>query len=901
MSIKLKTTLIITFFALLLSIVLYFFSKTFLLTSFENLERNYTIQKAVIVKDIFNNCLDYVTSLSYDLANWKETYNFLTKKNTNLPEYKFLPENHTLENLNLNFFVIFDKNGNPVFFRGFDLINKKSVEIDEKFLTSLKYIISYRKRNSGYFKTNNHIVILSISDIKNPDTKQKEGLIVIGKFLTKELALKLTSDIFDKIYFSKLDINPKYQLKVDDKNICLIEPKDKSIIISYYTEDITGKKINLLNGEIDRNIYLTGLLTIEQFGVAILFALILIVAGFIISLNKFILSPISNLERILREKISKKDLSFRFKTNRKDEIGNFLISVNTFLDTIQSLTQELKNRDEIFTTISETSPVAIYMYQDGHFIYINKAAEQITGYTLKEIEKMSPFQIIFPEDVEKIKEIYKKREKGEKFISSYHLRIVRKDGEIRHLLVTSNTVIYNNKPAGIGIVIDITEMKELQKQLTFIGTHDNLTGLYNRTFFFEQLKELIEISKDSNKYISVLYIDLNRFKEIINSYGHKIGDIILKEIAERIKSSVKRGDIVSRLSGDEFGIISPNIKEIDDASKIAERIIYKLEKPFNIDGKIIYLTTSVGISVFPVDGKDADSLVRNAQIAMYHAKKTSKKIGKSKFEFYSEELGKIAKERIKIKNLLKYAIENKKDEFMLYYQPIINLQKMKLEGVEALIRWKSSELGLVESEKFIEIAEKSGLIVKLGNMIIEKAITQMKEWYQEGKYDFHLSINISSEQFRSKDFLQSLQELTKDCQCKNKIIFEITETLLVEDVNKAKSIINKIKDMGFKISIDDFGTGYSSLNYLKEFPFDILKIDKSFLDDILENQKSRAIVLSIIELSHNLGALSLSEGIETKEQLELLKEMGCDLGQGYYFSVPLSKEEIQDYLEKNIF
>ncbi len=900
MSIKSKTTLIVTIFAFILSGGLFLFSKKFFLTSFENLERTYTIKKAIIVKDNFNNCLDYVVSLAYDLGNWKETYNFLLKNNTNLSSKKFLPENYTLKNLSINFFVIIDKTGKLIFYRGFDLIKNKPVPLSDKLLTSLKYIWANKKKNSGYFKINDHIVIMAIAPIKNPDNKKVEGYLFTGKFLTKNLALKLTSDVFDKIYFSKVDINPKYQLKVDDSNICLIEPKEKSIFISFFTEDITGKNINLLNGEIDRNIYLTGLLTIEQFNLVILILMIMIVVGFIFSINKFVFSPISNLEKKIRKKISQKDLSFRFKTKRKDEIGTFLTSINTFLDTIQNLTEELKNREEIFTTISETSPVIIYMYQDGHFIYINKAAESISGYSMKEIQSMSPFEIVHPDDIEKIKDTVKRREKGEKFISSYYLRIIRKDGEIRHLLVNSNTVYYNGKPAGIGVAIDITEMKELQRQLAYMGTHDSLTKLYNRNFFFEQLKELIEISKENKKYLAIFHIDLNKFKEIINTYGHKIGDEILKEVAKRIKSSIKKGDIASRLSGDEFGIAIVNLIDIESASKIVERLINSMEEPYNINGKEINLSVSIGISIYPIDGKDAETLIRNAEIAMYHAKKLSKKTNKSRFEFYSEELGKIIEEQLKLKNILKNAIENKKEEFILNYQPIINLKTMKLDGVEALIRWNSSELGFIESEKFIKLAEKSGLMIQLGNLIIEKAIKQLKDWHNRG-INFKLSINISSEQFRNKDFIKNLKELTKDCQCKDKITFEITETLLVEDIEKAKLTLNEIKKMGFNISIDDFGTGYSSLNYLKEFPFDVLKIDKSFLDRIEKDEKSKAIVLSIVELAHNLGALSLAEGIETEEQLQILKEMECDLGQGFYFSAPLSKEEIEEYFKEESF
>ncbi len=900
MSIRLKTLIIIAVFTFLLSGVLYFFSKKFFLTSFENLERNYTVKKVIIVKDNFRNCLEYVISLTNDLSRWKETYNFLAKNNKNLSQQKFLPEKETLKNLSINFFVIFDKEGRLVFYRGYDLVNNKPVPLDTKLISSLNYIQINRKENSGYFKVDDHIVILAIAPVKNPDTDRVEGYMFVGKFLTKKLALKLTSSIFDKIYFSKVDINPKYQLKIDTSNTALIEPKEKSILISYFTEDITGKNINLLNGEIDRNIYLTGLLTIEQFNFIILLFMVFIVLGFMFSINKFIFSPISNLEKKLRDKISKKDLSFRFKTKRKDEIGTFLTSINTFLDTIQSLTEELRDREEIFTTISETSPVIIYMYQDGHFVYINKAAEDVSGYSIEEIQKMSPFDIVHPDDIDKIKDTIKKREKGEKFISSYYLRIIRKDGEIRHLLVNSNTVYYNGKPAGIGIAVDITEMKELQQQLAFMGTHDTLTGLYNRNFFFEQLKELINIYKEDNKSLSVLHIDLNKFKEIINTYGHKFGDSVLKEVAERLKQSTKKSDIVSRLSGDEFGIIITNLKNVEDTSKIVERIISVLEKPYKIGNKNITLTVSIGISIFPIDGKDPDTIIRNAEIAMYHAKKLSKKTGKSNFEFYSEELGKIVEERIKITKILKDAILNKKEEFILYYQPIINLQRNKLDGVEALIRWNSSELGFISSEKFIEIAEKSGLIIQLGNLIIEKAIKQLKDWHSRG-IDFKMSINISSEQFRAKDFIENIWNLTKDCQCRDKITFEITETLLVEDIEKAKSILNRLKEMGFNISIDDFGTGYSSLNYLKEFPFDVLKIDKSFLSDITKNNKSKAIVLSIIELAHNLKAVALAEGIETEEQLKTLKDMGCDLGQGYYFSEPLSKDEIEEFFKKENF
>ncbi len=583
------------------------------------------------------------------------------------------------------------------------------------------------------------------------------------------------------------------------------------------------------------------------------------------------------------------------------KIENVIQSIDEILEKIKNCSEDFNSNSEIFSTLADLSPAGIYLYQDRKFVYINKATERISGYSIDELKKMEPMNLLHPDDYKTVEKIIERRERGEKLEAHHYLRIKHKNGEYRDLYVVSNTVTYKGRPAGIGIALDITEQKDLQKKLAYLSSHDELTGLYNRNFLLEELKELIKLARSNHYSLAFLHIDINKFKEIINLYGHATGDYILKITGQQLKKLLKEDDVIGRLSGDEFGVIIPKLEKIEAVSKITEKIISSIEKPITLKDKEISLTASIGITIYPYDGKTAEDLIKNAEIAMNHAKNISNKENKSKYMFFSYKLGKQIEEKIKLKELLKTALEKNKDEFILYYQPIVNLQTGKLKGFEALVRWENKKFGTLPSEKFIQIAEETGEIINLGKLIIEKAINHIQIWKEKGFDDFKITINISSEQLKSEDFIKFIEETTKNLPQKDRVTLEITESILIQNVEKTRKILNKLKDLGFSIAIDDFGTGYSSLNYLKEFPFDFLKIDKSFLSDILNNKKTKAIVLSIIELSHNLQSKAVIEGIETEEQAKLLKDLNCDYGQGYYFSKPLLFNKVENLLKNPYF
>ncbi len=425
---------------------------------------------------------------------------------------------------------------------------------------------------------------------------------------------------------------------------------------------------------------------------------------------------------------------------------------------------------EIFLTFADLSPAGIYLYQDGKFIYVNKAGEKISGYTIDELKGMELLSLIHPEDHETVKKIMERREKGEKLEAHHYLRIKHKNGGYRNLYVVSNTVMYKGKPAGIGIALDITEKNDLQEKLAYLSSHDELTGLYNRNFLIEEFKELINLAKSNQYSLAFLYIDIVRFKEIINIYGHSTGDFILKEIGQQLKKSLKEDYVIGRLSGDKFGVVIPKLEKIENVSKVAEKIINILENHIRLDNKEVPLTASIGITIYPYDGKTVEELIKNAEIAMNHAKKISKKENRSKYMFFSYKLGKQIEEKIKLKELLKTSLKYNKDEFLLYYQPIVNLKTGRLEGFEALVRWKSEKFGILPSEKFIQIAEETGEIINLGKLIIEKAVNHLQILDEKGFKNFKVAINISSEQLKSESFIKHVSKITENLSKKDRII-----------------------------------------------------------------------------------------------------------------------------------
>ncbi|MDF3036817.1 MAG: hypothetical protein K0S28_2091, partial [Paucimonas sp.] len=434
----------------------------------------------------------------------------------------------------------------------------------------------------------------------------------------------------------------------------------------------------------------------------------------------------------------------------------------------------------------------------------------------------------------------------------------------------------------IAIVRDISERKRLQMQIEYQATHDTLTGLANRRFLQDRLAQSIAYASRYGHPLWVAFIDLDRFKFINDSLGHKVGDTFLRIIAERLQSAVRATDIVARLGGDEFVLVLSGNDDDDLPSNNIQRIMDVVTQPLDLDGKDFSVTCSIGVANYPADADRPETLIEYADMAMYRAKET----GRNNFQFFTATMNERLNERLRIEQELHQAIE--RNELVLHYQPRVDLRGGEITGMEALIRWQHPELGMVPPIRFIGVAEETGLIVPIGDWVFRTACAQNKAWQDAGLCHLRVSINLSARQFAQPDLLQTIKDALRETGLEARYLeIELTESLMMSDVENAIHILQALKELGVYLSIDDFGTGYSSLAYLKRFPIDVLKIDRSFVSDIPANANDAAITSSIIALAHSLELEVVAEGVETAEQLAFLQQRNCDVVQGYYFSRPV--------------
>jgi len=441
------------------------------------------------------------------------------------------------------------------------------------------------------------------------------------------------------------------------------------------------------------------------------------------------------------------------------------------------------------------------------------------------------------------------------------------------------------------IFTDFTAQKLTEKKLDKLAHYDLLTNLPNRALFYDSLNHSLSKAKRLNQKIALMFIDLDNFKTINDTLGHDYGDILLKEVSKKLKSILRTEDVVSRLGGDEFTVILDPIEDNTFPSVVAQKIIDELTKPIKLKDEMGYIGSSIGIAIYPDDAKDLDTLIKFADMAMYRAKES----GKNTYRYFTAEMDEDAREKMELTNDLRNAVIN--DQLKLYYQPIIDVNENKIALFEALVRWEHPRYGLIAPDSFITLAEEGGFMVKIGRWILKEACKQIKKMEDKG-YDIKIAVNVSSKQLTQNHLEQTTKEIVKQSGIDPRHLeLEVTEGFLMENIKKVEKTLKNLKDYGIGIAIDDFGTGYSSLSRLKSLPISKLKIDKSFINDIADKEDDKRIVLVIIALAKGLGLDIVAEGVETKEQLEFLKENGVSKIQGYYFSKPISSQKIDKFLE----
>ncbi|HIA1346780.1 TPA: EAL domain-containing protein [Legionella anisa] len=580
-------------------------------------------------------------------------------------------------------------------------------------------------------------------------------------------------------------------------------------------------------------------------------------------------------------------------------IGSEIVGrVYSFRDITQKLMEEDELRIRERAIEASTHGVAILDISkpDLPIIYVNKAFERITGYSERQILRQN-LAFLHGSKIEHVNQKRINLAIKELREETVELESYRRSGEVfwGEVSVAPVRDSFDNVRHYVCLLNDVTQRREMEQQLIQQATHDSLTELPNRVLLIDRVDQAILQAKKKGSILGFLFLDLDHFKMTNDTLGHSIGDRLLQAVSNRLLLATDDFDTVCRLGGDEFIVLLQDVATEVQAQQKAEEILTSLAKPFQIDQHNLKITGSIGISYYPKDGDDYESLMKSADLSMYHAKDN----GRNTYRTYDKEMNMRVINRMQLDNALRDSL--KRNEFHLVYQPFINLTTNKIIGFEALLRWHSHILGDVPPNEFISMAEENGLILDIGMWVLQEACSQLVRWHHQGYDQLTVAVNISGRQFRQTHLPEIIEKILLETGLPAKFLeLELTESLLVDNVKHAVETMYELKDMGTKLVIDDFGTGYSSLSYLKQFPVDKLKIDRSFISELVNRENDAAITKAIINLGHSLNLEVLAEGVETELQRDFIMQHGCDYAQGYYFAMPQKAEELKDFIIHHI-
>jgi diguanylate cyclase (GGDEF)-like protein/PAS domain S-box-containing protein len=553
---------------------------------------------------------------------------------------------------------------------------------------------------------------------------------------------------------------------------------------------------------------------------------------------------------------------------------------------------KLEQKDQQLKALIENSNEVIAIINEfGVINYINASVHRVLGNHHNDIIGTSIFQYLEPEDVDFVSNQLKVVLQSPRIPITHQIKLIHNDGGTRWCEIIHTNHL--DDPLIKGIVInfrDVTEQKLSQEKIHHMAYYDYLTGLPNRRMIDKKLTSELIVAESNNSILAIMFLDLDGFKHLNDILGHEIGDLLLKMVAERITSAFQNRGFIGRLGGDEFVIITSNMRDYEEIQDLAQKAIETLEAPFYINEFELHITSCIGVSVYPYAGMDVSTLIKNADVAMYRAKQE----GNSNFQIYSPSMNENSLKMFILKNDLKKAIENTQLE--IYYQPRVNPTSLEICGAEALIRWNHPKYGLVSPGEFIPLAEETGLIIPIGQWIIKEVCQQNSDWQKEKLDPIRISVNLSPMQLLQTNFVANLKYLLNETMLDPRWLeLEITESMLLNKEDQVLKTLDQINELGISIALDDFGTGYSALNYLKNFKFDVIKIDRSILMDIPVDQESYEIAYAIVKLAQRLNKSVVAEGVETLEQLKLIQQMGCDEYQGYLCSKPINKRDFKKH------
>ncbi len=611
-------------------------------------------------------------------------------------------------------------------------------------------------------------------------------------------------------------------------------------------------------------------------------------------LSRHISRPLKQLGKTAALVAENDNYAIRAERFSNDEVGQVVDSFNHMLSVIEREDASLRESEERFRLISESSKVGIFQLDSrGNCTYANEEMATITGLSIEHLQSHGWLGIVHPDDKRRVTDQFNLLLQKELPIT-LDCCLFLADGTVKW--ITGNIAPLldgeHQQRGFLGTVSDISELKSAYDQLEQMAFYDTLTGLANRRLFRNRLEHMLSNISRSGSSVALILIDLDHFKHVNDSMGHDSGDALLAVVSERLKHCVRFTDTVARLGGDEFAIILPNVPDTLMVSSIAEKILHALSRPLLIDDQEIAISASLGISLAPEDSSSAENLIKNADLALYRAKDE----GRNSFKFFTVEMNTLLVEHLRLVQHLRQAIEH--EQFRLQFQPQIDLLSGQLVGFEALVRWVHPENGIISPADFIPVAEETDLIVPLGRWILRAACAQMRQLCDAQLVNNRavMTVNLSIRQFGDPQLVRFIRDTLLEFGLDPaQLELELTETVLMENIESNIDMLNNIKALGVGLSIDDFGTGYSSLGYLKRLPVNVIKVDRSFVMDIPHDRDDMEITAAVIAMAHKLHYKVVAEGIETAEQFQFLRESGCDYGQGYYFSPPLYPEALVDY------
>lgn len=546
--------------------------------------------------------------------------------------------------------------------------------------------------------------------------------------------------------------------------------------------------------------------------------------------------------------------------------------------------EALRRSEAQFRAIFEHSALGIALVDlESRITEINPALQKMIGYSLADLRGRSFAAITYADDTAQNLELLRQLRAGQRESYQMEKRYLRKDGSLMWATLSASLVHgADGQPLILGMIEDITQRKQSEETIRQMAYYDALTNLPNRLLFHDRLQQAIIRARRTEGGAALLFLDLDRFKIINDTLGHHIGDLLLQAAAQRLLACVREGDTVARMGGDEFTIILPGVAHGADAADVAQRIVAELATPFQLNGHELFITPSIGISLFPTDGDDPETLFKHADTAMYRAKDRSR----NTYQFYDSTMNALAYKQLELEQHLRRALE--RQEFEVFYQARVDAVSRRINGVEALVRWRHPERGLISPAEFIPVAEETGLIVPIGEWVLRAACTQNKAWQMQGLPRIRVAVNLSARQFQQPDLAERVAQILTETQLDPRDLeLEITESMTMVHAERTMIVLGALKHMGVHLAMDDFGTGYSSLGYLKQFPIDTLKIDKSFVQNLTSDPNDAAIAEAVIALAHSLNLSVTAEGVETEDQLGFLRRHQCDEVQGYLIGRPV--------------